>query len=217
MRRVAHFWFGRKEGPENRQPGTSSHFHVPFSCLSADSARFTVKHCLSAVLLRFLLLSGLLLPALGGCSLYHKVFRPYRLPTPKPSPEYLAQQKKKQADEKLHSDLAKASASVRKKSGAAPEEAATDVAGPSGMEAASQSTTAATRTLPEKSTVRYDKNGLMKKPRLERRKVHKQRKPFRPIESIRNFFKYGLHAKPNYSPNHRPAPKQPRAEPDGKP
>ncbi|WP_201985873.1 hypothetical protein [Hymenobacter rubidus] len=159
-----------------------------------------------------------LLAALGSCSLYRKVFHPYRLPTPKPSPEYLAEQKKKKEQEKLRNDLAKASASTRKQSGPGSEEAATDISmplAPAGDGGAIDAP--ATRSLPEKSTVRYDKHGLMKKPKLNRRKRHKVSKPFRPIQSIRDFFKYGLHAKPNYSPDHRPAPKQPSAEPDAAP
>ena len=114
--------------------------------------------------------------------------------------------------------MAQASASVRKKVRGMPAEAATDVAMPSGMDAASASTASdAARTLPEKSTVRYDKQGLMKMPKMNRRKVHNYSKGFHPIESIRNFFKFGLHAKPNYDPKRRPAPKQPSDAPDDKP
>jgi hypothetical protein len=171
-----------------------------------------VKYRLPSVVFRSLL-GVLLLASVGSCSLYHKVHHPYRLPTPKPSPEYIAQQKKKKEDEKLRNDLAKASASARKKSGGGTEEAATDVSMPS-ADAAAAAPSEARGTLPEKSTVRYDKQELMKKPKLMRRRRHKHRKGFHPIESIRNFFKYGLHAKPNYSPDHRPAPKEPKAAPD---
>ena len=176
-----------------------------------------------------LLLGPLLLAGLGSCSLYHKVVHPYRLPTPKPSREFIAQQK---AEKKARADREKAAGansgqksgllgglfgSGRKQQAASGEvpEAASDVSTPSGAPVASA--TAATRTLPERSTVRYDKQQLMKKPKLNRRKIHKQRKGFHPINSIRNFFKFGLHAKPNYSPDHRPAPKQPKAAPDDAP
>ena len=162
------------------------------------------------------LLGVLLLAALGGCTLYHKVVHPYRLPTPKPSPEFIAQQKQKKEDEKLKNDLAKSAASVKKKSGGATEEAATDVSTPSNAGVPGSASTAVAKgsVYPERSTVRYDKQGLMKKPRLNRRKRHKVSTGFHPIESIRNFFKYGFHAKPNYSPDHRPAPKQPSATPE---
>lgn len=179
-----------------------------FSCLLVNYEYFTVKYCLPSVLLRSLL-GVLLLVALGGCSVYHHIFHPYRLPTPKPSPEFSAQQK---ADKKARK--AGASTALFKKK-AAPEEAATDVSSPSGGPVVA--TTAAipeTRTLPEHATVHYDKAGLMKnKPKLMRRRINKQSKPFRPWQSIRHFFKFGLHAKPNYSPDHRPASK-PGAQPD---
>ena len=162
------------------------------------------------------LLGVWLLAALGGCTLYHKVFHPYRLPTPKPSPEFIAQQKEKKEHEKLTNDLAKSAASAKKKSGGDAPEAATDVSTPSNDGATASASTAAAKgsVYPERSTVRYDKHGLMKKPKLNRRKRHKVSKGFHPIESIRNFFKYGLHAKPNYSPDHRPAPKQPSTTPE---
>ncbi|GAB2854004.1 hypothetical protein GCM10027044_12070 [Hymenobacter ruber] len=162
------------------------------------------------------MLGVLLLSALGGCTLYHKVFHPYRLPTPKPSPEFIAQQKEKKEHEKLQNDLAKSAASAKKKAGANAPEAATDVSTPSNDGATASASTAAAKgsVYPERSTVRYDKHGLMKKPKLNRRKRHKVSKGFHPIESIRNFFKYGFHAKPNYSPDHRPAPKQPSTTPE---
>jgi hypothetical protein len=189
-----------------------------------------VKYSLPFVVFRFLL-GVLLLAVLGSCSLWHKVHHPYRLPTPKPSPEYIAQQKKKKENEKLRNDLAKSAASAKKKSGGT-EEAATDVSMPSndGASASNNSSDIKSSVYPERSTVKYDKHQMMKKPKLMRRRRHnKGGKPFRPIESIRNFFKYGLHKKPNYSPDHRAAPKQPKEasedalpdesmpNPDGKP
>jgi hypothetical protein len=173
-----------------------------------------VKHGLPSTFIRALLL-GVLLATLGGCSVYRKVFHPYRLPTPKPSPEYLAQQK---ADKKARK--ASQPTPLFKKKAAAPEEAATDVSSPTGGPVATTAATPETRTLPERATVRYDKAGLMKgKPKLMRRRMHKQSKPFRPWQSIRKFFKFGLHAKPNYSPDHRPAvpAPQPDAQPDAAP
>ena len=149
----------------------------------------------------------LLLVGLGG----FRIFHPYRLPTPKPSPEFKAQQKAAEARKKANG---KAAGGLFQKKAVASEEAATDVSTPSGTATAATPTAAAARTLPERSTVRYDKQGLMKKPKLMRRRINKSSKPFRPWQSIRSFFKFGLHAKPNYSPDHRPAPKQPRLAPD---
>lgn len=177
--------------------------------LPFDHACFTVKNCLPLVVLRSLL-GVLLLAALGGCSAYHHIFHPYRLPTPKPSPEFVAQQKAAKQARKAQQPTPL----FRKKSAKAPEEAATDVSSPTGGAVATVAPVAKTRTLPERATVRYDKAGLMKnKSQLMRRRIHKPSKPFRPWYAIRNFFKYGLHAKPNYSPEHRPAPKQPGTAP----
>ena len=177
-----------------------------------------MKHCLPSVLLRSLL-GVLLLAALGGCSVYHKVFHPYRLPTPKPSPEFLAQQK---AAKQARKAQQQPTPLFKKKPTTSPEEAATDVSSPTGGPVVAATGTAAAapdaRTLPEHATVHYDKAGLMKKkPKLMRRRIHKPSKPFRPWQSIRNFFKYGLHAKPNYSPDHRPAAPQPASSPEALP
>ena len=180
-----------------------------------------------------LLLGALLLAGLGSCSLYHKVVHPYRLPTPKPSREFIAQQKaeKKARDARGKEATAKSGdgrksgllgglfGSSRKKQAAKGEatEAATDVSTPSGAPLASATPTAAASTLPERSTVKYDKHQLMKKPKLNRRKIHKQHKGFHPFDFLSNFLTFGLHAKPNYSPDHRPAPKQPKDAPDDAP
>jgi hypothetical protein len=150
-----------------------------------------------------LVLSVLLLSVTSSCS----IFRPYRLPTPKPSPEFKAQQKAAAAARKRNEPprLFKKKPAV--------EESATDVSTPTGGALkAPAGTTASTeaRTLPERATVRYDKNGLMKKPKLMRRRINKPaRKPFRPWKAIRHYFKFKKHGKPNYSPDHRPAPKEP--------
>ena len=167
-----------------------------------------MKHCLPSVVLRSSL-GGLLLAALGGCTIFH----PYRLPTPKPSPEFKAQQKADAARKKTNSQPIP----LFRKKAAPAEEAATDVSTPT--RGAAAPTPTPSRTLPERSTAHYDKQGLLKKPALLRRRVNKPFKPFRPREALRNFFKYGRHAKPNYSPDHRPVPKapQPAAAPDAAP
>ena len=186
-----------------------------FQCSASASVfvRLTVRYCIPSIVLRSLL-GVLLLTALGGC----KIFHPYRLPTPKPSLEFKAHQKEVAARKKANEQ---AFALNKKTTNTPADEAATDVSTPSGgVVKAANSTTAEARTLPERSTLRYDKQGLMKKPALMRRRVHKHFKPFRPGQAIRNFFKFGLHAKPNYSSDHRPAPKPsaaPDAAPDAKP
>ena len=186
-----------------------------FLRLLSDSTRFTVKTCLLPSVLLRSLLGVLLLAALGGCSVYHKVFHPYRLPTPKPSPEFLAQQK---AAKQARKAQQQPTPLFKKKPTATPEEAATDVSSPTGGPVVATTAAPDARTLPERATVHYDKAGLMKKkPKLMRRRINKPSKPFRPWQSIRNFFKYGLHAKPNYSPDHRPAAPQPASQPDALP
>ncbi len=151
----------------------------------------------------------LLLAALGGCTIFH----PYRLPTPKPSPEYKAQQEAAAKARKAHGKPPGLLFS-RKKTETADVEAATDVSTPTAGAVATTAATSEARTLPEGPTVKYDKHQMMKKPKLmRRRRGNKGGKPFRPIKSIRNYFKYGRHAKPDYSPDHRPAPK-PDAAPD---
>ena len=168
-----------------------------------------MKYGLPAVVVRCVLVL-LLLAGLGGCSLYHTVFHPYRLPTPKPSPEFKAQQKAAKARKKNNEP-----AGLFKKRVSVDQEAATDVSTPTGGAVPTAVASTETRTLPERSSVRYDKQGLMKKPKLMRRRINKPaRKPFKPVKSIRNFFKFKAHAKPNYSPDHRPAPSEPTAQPD---
>ncbi|WP_157780957.1 hypothetical protein [Hymenobacter sedentarius] len=158
----------------------------------------------------------LLVLLLSSCSVYHKVFHPYRLPTPKPSPEFKAQQKAKKSKRSFLSFTHGKKTNAKNEDGTDVEEAATDVSTPTGgtVPGPTASASTETRTLPEHSTVRYDKNGLMKKPKLMRRRIHKPaRKPFRPLQSIRNFFKFKLHDKPNYSPDHRPAVPAPAEDP----
>ena len=153
---------------------------------------------------------------LSSCSIYHKVFHPYRLPTPKPSPEYKAQQKAKKSKRSLLSFRHGKKINAKNEDGTDVEEAATDVSTPTGgaLPTPVASASTATRTLPERSTVQYDKNGLMKKPKLMRRRINKPaHKPFRPWQSIRHFLKFNLHGKPNYSPDHRPAVPASAAEP----
>ena len=163
---------------------------------------------------------------LSSCSLYHRIFHPYRIPTPKPSLEFkeqLAAQKKAKPKTSVFSGFKKkrdeqegAEETIKTKPGAPAPEAVTDVATPTGgpPQAAGAASTPQARTLPEKSTVRYDKNGIMKNPRLIRRRLHKPGWSFRPWQSIRNFFTFRFHGKPNYSPDHKPAVPSPAPLPD---
>ena len=190
-----------------------------------SSVYYPVKQRYSSPFL-LLLLGTLLTAGLSGCSLYHKVVHPYRLPTPKPSPEFVAQQKAdKKAREAREQEARSNRGDSEKATGLgglfgkkkAPTEAATDISSPSGapLASATAATPTETRTLPEKSTVRYDKHGLMKnQPKLKRRRIHKTHKPFRPWQAIRHFFKFDLHAKPNYDPDHKVQKKEPVLAPD---
>ncbi|MBF9238402.1 hypothetical protein I2I05_13435 [Hymenobacter sp. BT683] len=171
-----------------------------------------MKYSLPSVVLRCVL-GVLLIAGLDGCSLYHSIFHPYRLPTPKPSAEFKAQQKAAAKARKKNEPTG----FFKKKTDVEDEEAATDVSTPTGGAIKTQAAAPEARPLPESPTVHYDKAGLLKKPKLIRRRINKPApKPFKPWQSIVHFFKFKSHGKPNYSPDHRPAVKAP-AEPDALP
>ncbi|MFD1468416.1 hypothetical protein ACFQ48_09285 [Hymenobacter caeli] len=139
-----------------------------------------------------LLLLSLLL---GACTLLH----PYRLPTPPVSPELKAQRK---AAERARQQSARAAGKHRKQK----EEAA--AAPPPG--AAPAAADAAPAKEPSAANkVKYDKKtGLVKKPKLMRRRVHKApKKPFKPFEAIGNLFH------PKSHPHANPKPSSPRPAP----
>ena len=140
----------------------------------------------------------LLLALLSGCSAYEAVFHPYRLPTPAPSPEFKRQLKAKKLADKTRGKASRA----KKPPSADPDATAAADAAPPDKAAAAE----ASKQLPNsKSTVKYDKGGLMKKPKLLRRRITKPSPPGGgPIQSIRNFFKYKLHGK--HKPKPKPAP-----------
>lgn len=123
----------------------------------------------------FLLLLGSLL---GACTLLH----PYRLPTPPMSAGLKAQRK---AAERARKQSAHAAKQSKQKADAGAD------AAPTGAAPAAD---AAPKEPPRNAKLKYDKKtGLMKKPKLMRRRVHRQPgKPFRPFEAIRNLF----HRKP---------------------
>lgn len=168
----------------------------------------------------------LLLAGLEGCQL----FRPYRLPTPKPSPEFKAQQaaaqKAKKAREAKDGSgrFGFLKSKPKKQAGdedpdTDPAEAATDISAAPGAAPTPGAAPAEARKLPERSTVKYDKGGLMKKPKLVRRRVNKPTWNFHPWQSVKQFFKYKFHGKPNYDPKHRPVVPSsvPDAVPDARP
>ncbi len=173
-----------------------------------------MKYCLSSVVVRGAL-AVLLLVGLNGCNLYHSIFHPYRILTPKPSAEFIAQQKAAAKARKKNEPTS----FFKKKTASEDEEAATDVSTPTGGAIKTEAAVAEARTLPERPTVSYDKAGLLKKPKLMRRRINKPApKPFKPWQSIVHFFKFKSHGKPNYSPDHRvAAPAEPDAEPDAAP
>jgi hypothetical protein len=162
------------------------------------------------------------------------------MPTPKPSPEYVASQKAKKAKAKKARDEMREEIRGNKRSLLAlgrrkkknkddddyeetDVEAATDASSPTATPvpasaAAPTATPEEARTLPERATVRYDKQGLMKKPKLIRRRINKPAsKPFRPWKALRHYLKFKRYGKPNYSPDHRPAAPAPDAAPDAAP
>ena len=155
----------------------------------------------------FLLL--VLLAALSGCSVYDRVFHPYRLPTPEAPPEFKRQMKAKDLVNKNRDKAAKA----KKPKSGDPDAAASPDASPADDGGANATADTGTRQpATSKSTVKYDKGGLMKKPKLLRRRIRKPDKPgFNPIRSVKNFFKYKLHGK------HKPKPKAAPADDAGSP
>ena len=125
--------------------------------------------------LLFLPILGLLLSA---CSLLH----PYRLPTPPVSPELKAQRK---AAERARKQSAHTARQSKQRADASAD------AAPTGPAPAAD---AAPKEPPRNARLKYDrKTGLMKKPKLMRRRMHKQPgKPFKPFAALRNLF----HRKP---------------------
>ncbi len=143
----------------------------------------------------FLLLLGSLL---GSCSLLH----PYRLPTPPLSPELKAQRK---AAERARKQSARA-AGKQSKEKADADEAPPAGAAPAGTAPATAD--AAPKEPPHGAKLKYDKNGLMKKPKLARRRVHKQPgKPFKPFAGLRHLFHH------KSQPHGKAQPRPPRPDP----
>ena len=137
-----------------------------------------------------LLLLGSLL---GSCTLFH----PYRLPMPPTSPEVKAQRKAAERARKRSARTAGRQSKQKADKDAAPG-------------AAPAATAADAPKKPAKAgKLHFDKkNGLMKKPKLKRRIMHKQpHKPFRPFEAFKNLFH--RKAKPNAKPHPVPSKADP--------
>ncbi|WP_157886749.1 hypothetical protein [Hymenobacter sp. PAMC 26628] len=141
-----------------------------------------------------LLLLGALL---GSCRLFH----PYRLPTPPTSPELKAQRK---AAERARKQSARAAGKRGKQKADADDAPVASGAAPAAT------ATEAPKEPAKASKLHFDKKtGLMKKPKLKRRIVHKQpRKPFKPFEAFKNLF----HRKPK--PNAKPHAAPAKADPE---
>ncbi|WP_375418860.1 hypothetical protein [uncultured Hymenobacter sp.] len=136
-------------------------------------------------LLFFLLLS---IFGLGGCTLLH----PHRITNPNLPPGFKEQQRAARKSRKNSLRAADNEAKARRKKAQDPD-AADDPGTASG---AAPTATAATddgqtrRAGADKSTVKYDKNGLMKKPKLRHRRYYKPAPPpFGPWQRLRNLFK----------------------------
>ena len=152
-----------------------------------------------------LLLSAL---ALGGCSLLH----PHRIPSPKVPAEFKAQQKAARKAQKNGAKAAKNAAKVSRKN---QDQETDDSAGAAPGAAPADATTEGqgTASLPNKSTVKYDKkSGLMKKPNMKRLRDYKYqtaRKPFRPFGFLSTLF----HQKPKRHDQDQPSPARNAAPP----
>ena len=162
-------------------------------------------------LLTFLLLSTL---GLSGCSLFH----PFRIKNPPLPAGYKA---KEREAKKAKKDLVKAAKNEEKarlkekeknKDDDTADAPANSTPDATPDDAAAKSTQA-TSSLPDKSGVKYDKHELLKKPKLKRRRYYKPApKPFRPLHSIRMFFKKLTtkhHGKPKSTPKSKSDPKSP--------
>lgn len=157
-------------------------------------------------LLSFLLLSALWL---GGCTLLH----PHRITNPNLPPGFKEQQRAARRAQKNSLRASQNDAKTRKEAKDQEAIGGTDSptpgAAPSATAAASDEQP--TRVGADKSTVKYDKHGLMKKPKLKQRRYYKPApKPFQPWQRIRNLFKKNPKRHGKSAPAPRPAePKAP--------
>jgi hypothetical protein len=153
----------------------------------------------------------ILLVLLGSCTVYDKVFHPYRIPNPKLSAELKAKMK---ADKKAKKQAFSRSKKITKP---APDIMTTD-AGAAPTEGATASTEKASGELPKKSSVKYNRKGLMKnKTKLKKRNKQPSESIFDKLSHLFSKKKsYGdLNPKSKYKPKKAkfgsPAPDAPDA------
>lgn len=160
-------------------------------------------------LLLFLLLSAV--AGLSGCTLLH----PRRITNPNLPPGYKEQQRAAQKAQKNSAKAAANEAKARRKKAQDPDAEATSTAAGAAPTEAATGTGEASRALPDQPTVKYDKNGLMKKPKLKRRHYYRTpTKPFGPWQKIRDLFRkkpQRYHGKSHSEP--KPAPAEPTPAP----
>lgn len=158
----------------------------------------------SSRLLAFLLLSAVWL---GGCTLLH----PHRITNPNLPPGYKQQQRAARKAQKNSAKAAQNEAKARKKSQESGEDTSGSAKAADTDAASKQAASQASSDRPDKSTVKYDKKGLMKKPKLKRRHYYKPTpKPFRPLHRIRVFFHNLIH---KHHGQPKAAPKSPADAP----
>ena len=148
----------------------------------------------STIIVKALLLC-ILLVLLNSCTVYDKIFHPYRIPNPKLSAEMKAKMK---ADKKAKKQAFSRS---KKKTTPAPDVMTTD-AGAAPTEGAAASTEKASSELAKKSTVKYDKKGRLKN------KVKLKSRTKQPSESffdkLTHLFPRKSHGDLNPKDKHRP-------------
>lgn len=127
-----------------------------------------MKSC--SLILRSLLLL-LLLAAVGSCSVYNRIFHPYRIPNPPPSPEHKAKLK---AEKERKKAFSRANAKKKEPTPEVVEEGSTDDSAPTTDVTA---TDAAKPAPPQAPKLKYDKKGLMKKKQVLPKKRTKVVKP----------------------------------------
>ena len=151
-----------------------------------------------------LLLCLLCFASLSGCT---RLLHPHRITNPPLPAGFKEKQKAERQARKKGMQAAKNEEKTRlKASKKSKDEDSDDTAAAAAPSAAPVATDATaqgqlTTALPEKSTVKYDKNGLMKKPKYKHRRYYKPApKPFRPFDGIKALFK----RKPKRHDNDKP-------------
>lgn len=164
----------------------------------------------------------LLLAGLDSCTVYNRIFHPYRIPTPPMSAEYKAKLKEDKAKKKNAAAGAKEAA--KKKKEAAPAEGSTDASTPtdfaaSNDDASTKSADETAKKQPSGAKVKYNSQGLVKKSKLSRPKpLHIVSKPSA-WQRFKNFFRkrHGKKRKadPNPTPTDESNPTEPPAPDSG--